>query len=77
MNSVVHVLNGDSTVPTLAKSRISGDVIVWRELLCDGPIKKTIGSDEFWKERYAFFENEIGISKLEYFRIIYDVIKLW
>jgi len=77
MNSVVHVLNGDSTVPTFAKSRIPGDVIVWRELLCDGPIKNTIGSDDFWKGRYAFFESKLGISKLEYFdKTIKEIIKL-
>ena len=77
MNSVVHVLNGDSTVPIFAKSRIPGDVIVWRELLSDGPVKNTIGSDEFWKERYAFFERELGISKLEYFdKTIKEIIKL-
>ena len=77
MNNVVHVLNGDSTMPTFAKSRIPGDVIVWRELLCDGPVKNTIGSDEFWKERYAFFESELGISKLEYFdKTIKEIIKI-
>jgi len=49
MNNIIHVLNGDSTVQILAKSGIQGDVIVWRELLCEGPVNFTVGSDEFWK----------------------------
>lgn len=77
MSRIIHVLNGDSTASILAKSRIPGDVIVWRELLCDGPIGNPVGSDEFWKERYAYFEHVLGVSKLEYFdRIIKEIIKL-
>jgi len=77
MNSIIHVLNGDSTVKNLAKYGIPGDVIVWRELLCEGPVHFTVGSDEFWKERYAYFENEIGVSKLVYFdKTIKEIIKL-
>ena len=77
MIKTVHVLNGDSTVPIFAKSGISGDVVVWREMLCEGQIHHTIGSDEFWKERYAYFEYELGVSKLEYFdRTIKEIVKL-
>ena len=77
MNDIIHVLNGDSTVQILAKSGIPGDVIVWRELLCEGPVNFTVGSDEFWKDRYDYFENEIGVSKLTYFdKTIKEIIKL-
>ncbi len=77
MNNTIHVLNGDSTVPIFAKSQIPGDVIVWRELLCEGPIHTIVGSDKFWKERYAYFENELSVSKLEYFdKTIKELVKL-
>ncbi len=77
MNNTIHVLNGDSTAPILAKSQIPGDVIVWRELLCEGPIHNVVGSDKFWKERYAYFESELSVSKLEYFdKTIKELVKL-
>jgi hypothetical protein len=77
MNKVLHILNGDSTAQILAKSSISGDVIVWREMLSEGTLQKEIGSDNFWRTRYSFFENDVGITRLDYFdRTIKEIIKI-
>ncbi len=77
MTKTLHVLNGDSTAKILENSEIKGDVIVWRELLCDGPLHKNVGSDEFWLNRYTFFENELGVERLEYFdKTIKEIVKL-
>ena len=77
MTRTLHVLNGDSTAEILENSEIKGDVIVWRELLCDGPLHKNVGSDEFWLNRYTFFENELGVERLEYFdKTIKEIVKL-
>lgn len=77
MTKSLHILNGDSTAKIFAKSSISGNVLVWREMLCEGIIQNEIGSDEFWKSRYAFFENEFDVKKLEYFdKTIKEIIKL-
>lgn len=67
MANTLHIVNGDSTAEILKKSNLSGDTIVWREMLCEGPVSKIVGNDEFWKKRYAYFENELSVSKLEYF----------
>lgn len=77
MTKIIHVLNGDSTAKILEKSKIKSDVVIWRELLCDGLLHKAVGSDEFWLDRYTFFENEIGVSRLEYYdKTIKEIIKL-
>ena len=77
MAKVLHILNGDSTASTLKHTTIEGDIIVWREMLCEGLICKEVGSDEFWLKRYAFFKNEVGIDKLEYYdKIIKEIVKL-
>lgn len=77
MNKTIHVLNGDSTSQIFAKSGITGDVVVWRELLCEGPLHTAIGSDEFWKKRYSYFKNEVGIGRLEYYdKTIKEILKL-
>lgn len=77
MANILHIVNGDSTAEMLKQTAIKGDVIVWREMLCEGPICKNFGSDEFWKMRYAYFENELGVSKLDYFdKSIKEIIQL-
>ncbi len=77
MSKTIHVLNGDSTVKILEKSEIKGDIVVWREILCEGPLHKNVGSDEFWLNRYSYFEDELGISKLEYFdKTIKEIVKI-
>lgn len=77
MNKKLHILNGDSTSQIFSKTDINGDVIIFREMLCDGPLYKDVGSDEFWKSRYTFFEEEMGISKIDYFdKTIKELIKI-
>ena len=77
MTQTVHILNGDSTSFGIKKGNINGDIIVWREMLADGFIDKDVGSDVFWKKRYSFFENELGISKLDYYdKCIKELVKI-
>lgn len=77
MGELLHIVNGDSTAKAISKSTLNGDVIVWREMLCDGPLVCDIGSDDFWMKRYAFFESELNISKLNYFdTTIKEIIKI-
>ena len=77
MGKLVHIVNGDSTAKALSKSALNGDVVVWREMLCEGPLICDIGSDNFWIKRYAFFESELNISKLNYYdTTIKEIIKI-
>jgi len=77
MNKTLHILNGDSTAQIFSKSTIQGDIIVWREMLCEGSLHKDVGSDEFWIKRYAFFEEKLGVPRIEYFdKTIKELIKL-
>ena len=77
MHEVVHILNGDSTSYAIKEGGIKGDTIVWREMLVEGPLDKNFGSDAFWKKRYSFFENELGVSNLEYYdKTIKEIIKI-
>jgi len=77
MSKTIHVLNGDSTAKILEKSKIEGEIIVWREMLCEGPLHKNVGSDEFLLNRYSYFETEIGVSRLEYYdKTIKEIVKL-
>ena len=76
MPKTLHILNGDSTAEIFSKASLEGDVIVWREMLCEGTLHKDVGSDAFWKKRYTFFE-KIGVSKLEYYdKTIKELVQL-
>ncbi|SDW26011.1 protein of unknown function [Lutibacter oricola] len=77
MSKIIHVLNGDSSVQLFKDSGLEGDIVVWRELLCEGPLHTKIASDEFWTKRYAYFEKELKVSRIEYFdKTIKEVLKL-
>lgn len=77
MANTLHIVNGDSTAHILSKSSINGDIVVWREMLCEGPVINDVGTDQFWKIRYEYYENELGIKKLDYFdKSIKEIIKL-
>ncbi len=77
MTKILHILNGDSTYAIFKESSISGDVVIWREMLCEGTVVKDVGSDQFWKERYSYFKNEFGVDKLDYFdKTLKEIIKL-
>lgn len=77
MNKTIHVLNGDAIVPIFNNAEIKGDRVIWREMLCDGPLDSTVASDEFWKKRYAFFEEKYEIQKLDYFdKTIKELLKV-
>lgn len=89
MTNSIHVLNGDAILPIFQNSGIKGEIAICREMFCEGPILEQVASDDFWKQRYAFYEKYLNVGKLEYFDktikeilkiedlAIYDEIVLW
>ncbi len=76
MSKRIHIVNGDSTKWILEQSGLDGEIVVWRELLCDGPVSEPLFSDEFWQARYDYFEKELNVSRLEYFdKTIKELLK--
>ena len=43
-NSVLHITNGDNLTARLESLNLTGDIIVWREMLCEGPTPVEVGS---------------------------------
>ncbi len=75
--NTLHIVNGDSTAAILQQSSLSGHLLVWREMLCEGPLAKNIDSDLFWTQRYAYFEENYQISRIEYFdKTIKEILKI-
>ncbi len=63
MSSLLHITNGDSFTQRLHSLKIKGDVITWREMLCEGKTLTNVGSESFWKTRFEFLNKNYKVSK--------------
>jgi hypothetical protein len=85
--NILHILNGDSTAHTFGETGLEGDVLVWREVLSEGPLIENITSGEFWRDRAewigdTFKEGPEGyqqsvLNELARLEEPYDEINLW
>ncbi|MEM8506546.1 MAG: DUF1835 domain-containing protein [Bacteroidota bacterium] len=63
MKSLLHITNGDSFTERLKTLPLKGDIITWREMLCEGKTLSTVGSESFWKTRFEFLNKNYKVSK--------------
>lgn len=63
MSSLLHITNGDSFTQRLQSLDIKGDIITWREMLCEGKTENNVGSESFWKTRFDFLHKNYKVSK--------------
>ena len=63
MGSLLHITNGDTFTDRLKTLNISGDLITWREMLCEGKTENNVGSELFWKTRFDFLSKNYKVSK--------------
>ncbi len=64
--SLLHITNGDDLTEKILRMELPGDLITWREMLCEGPASQDVGDTEFLKLRRKFLKKNYGISKEEY-----------
>lgn len=63
---LLHITNGDDLGQKIVEMKMPGDLIIWREMLCEGPASQDVGDAEFLKLRRKFLKENYGISKQEY-----------
>ncbi|NKI32376.1 DUF1835 domain-containing protein [Croceivirga thetidis] len=63
MKSLLHISNGDSFTSRLKQLPLDGDIITWREMLCEGQTLSNVGSESFWKTRFEFLNKNYRVSK--------------
>ena len=63
---LLHIANGDGLTEKLQQLNIPGDVIVWREMLCEGPAIQEVGTEEFLDLRKKYLQTHYGITEEEY-----------
>ena len=63
MSSLLHITNGDNLTNRLGSMDLKGDIITWREMLCEGRTLTNVGSETFWKTRFEFLNKNYKVSK--------------
>ncbi|PTQ99948.1 hypothetical protein C8P68_102779 [Mucilaginibacter yixingensis] len=63
---ILHILNGDAMLPDFQEAGIEGDILVWREALCEGSLIADISSLEFWDDRSEWIGKTYGETKAGY-----------
>jgi hypothetical protein len=63
MSTQLHITNGDSFTQRLRSLPLKGDIITWREMLCEGRTETNVGSESFWKTRFEFLHKNYNVSK--------------
>jgi len=63
MSTQLHITNGDNFTKKLKSLSIKGEIITWREMLCEGQTLNNVGSESFWKTRFEFLSKNYKISK--------------
>lgn len=63
MSSLLHITNGDNFTEKLKSLKLTGDIITWREMLCEGKTLTSVGSESFWKTRFEFLNKNYKVSK--------------
>ena len=63
MSSLLHITNGDRFTEKLKSLKLKGDIITWREMLCEGKTETNVGSESFWKTRFEFLNKNYKVSK--------------
>lgn len=58
----LHILNGDATLFVFNQTTIAGDILVWREILSDGPVSKK----NLWELRSDWIFKKFGETPANY-----------
>ena len=66
MSRQLHIANGNILAQNIMDLGIEGDIVIWREMLCEGPTTYELGTPEFIKMRAAFLKKGYQINPENY-----------
>jgi hypothetical protein len=66
MEKQLHISIGDSLSKNISDLKLEGEMVVWREMLCEGPTTFQLGTQEFIALRTQFFTENYQISPRDY-----------
>jgi hypothetical protein len=73
----LHILNGDATLTSFRQSSVPGEVVICREMMCEGKVKATQDTTAFFETRAKHLEYQYGIDKQTYYtNVVQELEKL-
>src|SRR5690554_3916687 len=66
MPEQLHIINGDDISKNIKALEIPGEIVVWREMLCEGPTYASLDTPEFVKLRKDFLSKTYNIAPEDY-----------
>jgi hypothetical protein len=66
MSSMLHIVNGDATATRLEPLALPGDVVVWRDILVEGPVAAGLSIDALAAWRAPWLARRFGIAEDAY-----------
>ncbi|MFD2998900.1 DUF1835 domain-containing protein [Pontibacter toksunensis] len=70
--SPLHILNGDASLPAFKAAKLPGQVLVWREILSEGPAVANIPEEAFWLRRQTYIYNTYRETAASYQQKVLD-----
>lgn len=67
----LHILNGDATLAIFKQTTFEGDILVWREILSEGPVSKT----NLWATRAKWIGSNFGETEANYANKVLDEVE--
>jgi hypothetical protein len=75
MKNQLHLTNGDDLTESIRSLGISGEIVVWREMLCEGPTSFKLGTDEFVELRTKFLSEKYNIQASDYKKLFLEELE--
>lgn len=69
---VLNILNGDATLYKFKQASLPGDVLVWREVLSEGPVSAVVPEKEFFTMRANWIAEAFDPPYAEYEKKVMD-----
>jgi hypothetical protein len=66
MENTLHILNGDAMLKSFEQTGIEGEIMIWREVLSEGPLEENIASGSFWRKRSAWISQSFDETPDDY-----------
>ncbi|MBC5991298.1 DUF1835 domain-containing protein [Pontibacter cellulosilyticus] len=71
----LHILNGDASLGAFETADFPGQVVIWREVLSEGPVIGMLPEQEFWKRRQQYIIENCHGTAPEYKLKVLDVLE--
>ncbi|RDV16376.1 DUF1835 domain-containing protein [Pontibacter diazotrophicus] len=68
----LHIINGDASLPAFEAARLPGQVLVWREILSEGPAVASLPEHAFWQKRQEYITKTYKEAAADYNKKVLD-----